>query len=208
MLYPERLLPQARFYTINHDLRDIDAWLIRYTDHRDILDPHSGHLLPSCVAPQTNHLHDLSTSLLGVFTIGDIVWQIVGDNKPYFIGLWKSGETVQTPVFEQDFVQSSERGFFLLRVADLNGQQIKYNVSENDNLTAVCRVLHTPIRANFWHFSVRWFTLEGDVMKQNGSWKRRLLTSCRALICQFARFEEPDCILPPTQWYDPAPIAS
>ncbi len=202
--YPERLLPEARFQVIRHDPRTIDGYLIRHTEHTDIQDPATGHLLPSCVAPQTDHLHDLSTSLLGIFMPADVEYQLTGGQKSYFTGLWTPGEIVPPPVFEQDFVRRPERGFFVLRAADISGQVVPYNVGAQDNLTAVCQLIHTPVRANFWHFSIRWFNTEGDVLLQNGNWKRRLLTACKALICQFARLEIPNLTPPPTEWYDPA----
>lgn len=208
MLYPERLLPQAHFQTISHDLRAMEGYLIRHTEHTDIRDPATGHLLPSCVAPQTDHLHDLSTSLLGIFTPPDIEYQLTGERKPYFANLWTPGETVPAPVFGQDFVRRPERGFFVLRAADISGQVVPYNAGAQDNLTAVCCLIHTPVRANFWHFSIRWFNAEGDVLLQHGNWKRRLLTACKALICQFACFDTPGYNPPPTEWYDPSANAS
>jgi len=208
MLYPERLLPQAHFQTIRQDLQTAESYLIRHTESTNIYDPDTGHLLPSCVAPQTNHLHDLSTSLLGIFTPPDIEYQLIGERKPYFDDLWIPGETVPTPVFDQDFIQRPERGFFVLRTSDISGLTVPYNMGTQSDLTAVCHVLHTPVRANFWHFSIRWFNAEGDVLLQNGNWKRRLLTACKSLICQFARFEVSEYTTPPTEWYSPASTAA
>lgn len=206
MQYPERLLPKPHFCLIRSDLTATDHCLARHTPTGDIIDPADGKIWASCVAPQTDHLHDLSTNLLGTFTIEDIAIEYIGpkEQKSAFTDLWQPGQTVTAPVFGQDFQLQPQRGFFVLRIADIAGKSVSYNVGGQDGFTAVCQVLHTPIRANFWHFSIRWFNTDGDVLTQHGSWKRRLLTACRSLVRQFATTAAPSYSALPTEWYHSA----
>ena len=52
-------------------------------------------------------------------------------------------------------------------------------------------LLHTPINANYWHFSLRWFCDGEDVLGWTEKKRRRILTAAKTFIIERAFFEEP-----------------
>lgn len=193
MVYPDRLLPRPNYRLIS----DVEAlnlfFLQRSTPDLDIIDPVTNTIKPTYVSSPTEHLHDLSTNLIGVFIPEDRFWRIIGENKEYFTREpWPVGEVVKTPSYPDDFEHVTNLGAIYFPVNKLNGLSIPYNKAAEDGFTAICRILHTPVRSNFWHFSLRWFSEEGDVLHQKGSWKKRMLTSARAALIEFGVISEPE----------------
>jgi hypothetical protein len=71
----------------------------------------------------------------------------------------------------------------------------------NDPFTAVCFVAHTPMKWNYWHFSLQWNTdlgpLENFGEKKRKNVAKRIGQSVRVLISHFAMIEIP--VHPPLQ---------
>ncbi len=193
MVYPDRLLPRPN-YCLFSDIEALDSFFLqRSTPDADIIDPITNTIKPRYISFQTGHLHDLSTNLIGIFLPEDRFWRLIGENKEYFTReLWPVGEVIETPSYPDDFEHTDTLGAIYLPINKLNGLSIPYNKGGQDGFTAICRVLHTPVRSNFWHFSLRWFNEEGDVLHQKGSWKKRMLTSARAALIEFGVISEPE----------------
>jgi len=193
MVYPDRLLPRPNYRLIS-DVEALDSFFLqRSTPDPDILDPDTNTIKPGYISFQTGHLHDLSTNLIGVFIPEDRFWRIIGENKEYFTREpWPVGEVVKAPSYPNDFEYVTTLGAIYFPLNRLNGLCISYNKGDQDYFTAICKVLHTPVRSNFWHFSLRWFNEEGDVLYQKGSWKKKMLTSARAALIEFGLISEPE----------------
>lgn len=197
MQYPQHLLPQSHYRLIGWAAWLEDYYLVRHTPDTDMIDPDTEMLKVDYIVPEnrTSQVRDFSTSLLGTFGREDCFWQIVGDRKGYFLfELWTPGEQPDEPVWQQDFQRDESRGMFFLRIGDIVDQKVPYTIGGKENFTAVCKVKHTPNRANFWHFSVRWFNQDGDIYPdQRGSWIDRMLkTAIRTIIREHAKFEAPE----------------
>lgn len=192
MVYPDRLLPRPNYRPIS-DIEALNSYFLqRSTPDSDVIDPETNTIKPSYISFQSGHLHDLSTNLISVFVPEDRFWRIVGEKKDYYTReLWSVGETVVTPFHPNDFEYIDTLGAIYFLIHQLNGLSISYNIGDQDGFIAICKILHTPVRSNFWHFSLRWFNEEGDVLLQKGSWKKRMLTSARAALIEFGVISEP-----------------
>lgn len=193
-LYPQRLLPKPTFKIIKHeDLNDY--YLIRYTNTKSFLDEDTKFLKTSEIS--SSHMSDLSTNLLGKFEVEDIYIEYLkgSDSSSYFSSDWiEKTEVGIVPIWEKDFSICLDRGFFLLKISEINGHPVPY-CKGNDKFQAFCRIIHTPTNSNFWHCSIRWFDEEGqDIYYQKGSFRNRLNSSTRAVLCEFIKCQVPDAI--------------
>jgi hypothetical protein len=189
MSYPIHLLPNKHFNRIGWHKELNNHYLIRYTYNQDFIDD-DGKLKPSSLVPQTDHLRDFSTSLLGKFDIDDIYLKIIGDNELYFLADWEEGTEVKIPSFNEDFSIELTRGRFFFCIGDLHNVELsKYE--DKTEVIPFCSVIHTPINCNFWHFSIRWFHNGVDLISWTKDKRRRILSSAKAFLIERAIIKEP-----------------
>jgi len=198
MEYPSYLIPKANFKLITWGEWLTERYLLRYTPGSDLIDSENGKVKLDYIYKRENWSQgkDLSTNLLGIYKFDDCYLETIGNRKrTYFDDLWLEGESVDFPLYMSDFVLNTSRGAFYLKIGDILNQEILYNRENEQGLVAVCKVIHTPTRANFWHFSIRWWNDEGDIMEQSGNWIQRMLkTTVRTFIQQHAIIEQPTSI--------------
>ena len=201
MQYPHHLLPQPHYKIILYEPWLNPFYLLRHTHDKELHDPETGLLKLDYIVLQTDHLRDLSTNLLGTFTPDDCYWSIKKESfQAYFGARWKAGEDVNIPS-EEDAEYHGQRGAFYLKIEDCAGHRVK---SEGqDEITVICDVLHTPIRCNFWHFSLRWKDKEGayfdDLTPKRI--KRFFKSWVRKFIQDNAILETPDYVSVPVERY-------
>jgi len=112
------------------------------------------------VEVSSSQLRDLSTNLLGIFTLQDIYIKVNNEN---LLELWVEGDDVAHEFKEPfDFELKPERGYFYFNVHDVLDLEIPGGIS---GIPVNFCVIHTPIKANFWHFSIRVFS-EGVEVSQ------------------------------------------
>ncbi|MDO8366362.1 MAG: hypothetical protein Q7T20_06160 [Saprospiraceae bacterium] len=198
MQYPKHLIPDPNYKRIAFGDWLHNYYLVRNTPDRELLDAETGKLKITYIVPQSNHLRDFSTNLLGTFTLNDVGFflkEVDKERKNYFNALWEEGDLVEPPIFLIDFDFNENLGCFFLFIGDLDGQQVPYQINNGPTLSATCRIIHTPTRCNFWHFSIRWMTEMGDLELQKGTWVERLLkTQVKTLIHQKARVDKPSYV--------------
>lgn len=193
MTYPEHLLPKNNYKFINPHQLHAEAHLIRHTNDSDFWDYDSGNIYASYIIAQTNHLRDYSTNLLGIFKEEDCLISFCKPITKDFLDLWSAGDIINIPLFPEDFEKDDTRGLFYLKISDFSGKQFNYLTGQGEIRTAVCHVLHTPVKSNFWHFSLRWHDEKGDLItdqKAKGD-RKRVLTAAKSLIQEFAKLESP-----------------
>ncbi|MEY4903897.1 MAG: hypothetical protein RLZZ292_1712 [Bacteroidota bacterium] len=188
LIYPKRLLPTASFDLIDFDTYPSNAILIRHTEQKAIWDENN-ELGSEHLAAQTDHLKDYSTNLLGTFLLEDIRYKILktSASATYFMALCQPIQAFnpQIPIYQQDFTIELERGYFLLRTDALHKKTIRYDEIEGEEFT--CAVIHTPINANIWHCSLRWFSKNGeDSSVLSKSQRRRMLGAAKSYIIKNA----------------------
>ncbi len=105
-------------------------------------------------------------------------------------------EEVETPVHEVDFIINNNRHYWCAPINRLHKREFKY---ERDNLplTATCFVKHTPMKWNFWHFSLHWELQTGELLenmteKEKKKIARNLGQAVRVTIAHFAVIQEPE----------------
>ena len=197
MRYPINILPNANYKNIDCDLSD--HYLIRHIPANnlgDLIEPSSGLIKQKIVFTPSDQAHDLSTSLLGVFEIEHLKIELTSTGKSKYNKYCEPDCTVSTPVFKKDYHIKSDRHFWSLLISKINNNKANYEKSKLP-LTAECKVQHSPMKWNYWHFSIRWQTQDGlwhelpDNEKRK-RWSRRLAHEVRSLIAMFAKIEEPN----------------
>ncbi len=160
MDYPFHLLPQRNYKIIPYEAWMNAYHLLHHTRDKDLLDPETNLLKLDYIVINTDHLKDFSTNLLGIFTPKDCYWSIKKQRSDEYFGKsWEEGEEVASPLFD-DFEYHDERGLFYLKIENFARKEVRSR--SEDEITVICDVLHTPVRFNFWHFSLRWRNETGE----------------------------------------------
>ena len=196
MEYPLELLPKSKYCVITSGFNNCQLIRFTSTNNRDLLiDPRTNQLKAEHVCTiESMQLVDLSSNLLGIFTVEHIQLAWIPDSGALFQQHWSEGvEFTDKPQLDVHFNLRPERGFFILPVSSLlSNPPIEFENSDNQTMIAECLVKHTPILGNFWHFSIQWNiipignwnSLTTEDLKKK--FKRNLGTKARSLICQYA----------------------
>lgn len=156
MDYPPDLLPGPDHKKIEWSEDLCSLFLLRHVPTRDFLGE-DGLVRDDCISRQTDHLRDLSTILLGKFHEEDSRIEII-NKEGDFLHAWNDGDLVCCPVHGIDFILKEERCWFYWNI----GKVVSLKFSHVDNMANFeyilrFKILHTPVRCNFWHFSIQVF---------------------------------------------------
>jgi hypothetical protein len=155
MIYPAKLLPQSDYRKIEWSDDLLPLFLLRHTPTQDLLDD-ADKLKEEYIAKQTDHLRDLSTNLLGEFSIEDNKIEVI--NKEFFLE-WNEGDDASEPIYNEDFVVSENRGCFYWNIGEIISLKFSHiDIIDKKYYRLYFYILHTPVRCNFWHFSIRVFS--------------------------------------------------
>ena len=198
--YPYSLLPQPnyQFIEFSKDKLEDSHFLARHTEEQNNQDEF-GNLKASCVAFQTDHLHDYSINLLGTFKPDDLKWKWI--KGTVCVELWLLGTEGIMPVLEQDVIINEERGAFYLNISQLHLQSFELPSPTTNTEKMDCLILHTPTKANFWHFSLRWIVQGEDTTNWETKRRRKVLETARSVIISKAVFEKPALKPIPAAYY-------
>mgnify|MGYP005850082119 CR=1 FL=1 len=185
MQYPTHLLPNQNYKLIDCDLSKF--YLIRHSHiPQDKLLDDLGNLKTEAIAQGAiKIIPDYSTSLFSVFETSDIYIKVINKNYQVYC---KPNEVIDTPVYDKDFILNENRGYWLVKIEKINNQKIKY---EDGSLSAICVVIHTPMKWNFWHFSIRWYINDIDgFLHENPDYetksvRRKLTNEARSLLKEY-----------------------
>lgn len=184
MDYPIVLLPSTNHKTIDCDLSEFCLVRHSHLDNDNILNENSS-LKDEVI--QSKELPDLSTSLYGVFTIEHTKLRVV---NPAFQDYCVPNYDSDTPVYNSDFVLVPNRGYWTIPIVSINQQEVNYS---DEEFSATCHVIHTPMKWNFWHFSIRWFIEDIDDFWHNKpeyqtkSIRRKLSFEIKSLLKEFGK---------------------
>jgi len=158
----------------------------------DLVDAETKKIHIRHICSPSENIIDLSIILLGVFERSYLNIKLtpkgIGDYNHYC----EPDEDVVIPILNEDYVIADNKLCFFIKIGEINGQRVHYKKGD-DTFTAICEVMHTPMRWNYWHFSIRWKTDEGiipyekDLLKKK--WVQRLSSDSRSLISEFAVIE-------------------
>lgn len=198
MIFPLYLLPKLEYKIIDCDLSEY--FLIR---HFDIIDPElpildaNGLIEDKYLFSPSQRLGDLSTSLLSIFTYDDIPVALTKWGGKEFGVYCENDFTTVIPRYLDHFYFAENRNYWRINIGNIHNEPLVYLHSDGDKQSTFhCKVVHTPAKWNFWHFSIRWlfddgkyfFELykEGKVSKGN---LKRISNSVRVLMKKHSKNE-------------------
>jgi hypothetical protein len=132
---------------------------------------------------------------LGVFKLDFVKISLTEQGKVKFNHPCNPDDDVEFP--EDSDYELVEKNFWVIRIGNINGLSIDYSRG-NLPFVAYCRVHHTPMRWNFWHFSLRWANENGELLRQQFEERelqkiaKRIGTEARAIIKKFASIYPPE----------------
>lgn len=110
----------------------------------------------------TRRITDLSTILFGIFRSEHIKLQLTPEGVNEYKDYCEPDCIVKPPVFNEHFKIDEGIKYWAIKINDIAGKTIEYkNPTTNQVLKATCRVMHTPKKSNFWHYSIDWETEDG-----------------------------------------------
>ena len=193
MSYPAHLLPQPNYRTIKWRDELRHCFFHRSVPNADFMDYDTGKVRAKYVNDGSReHLKDYSTNLLGIFRPLDAAIHLEkSERKSYLTESWAEGEVVVPPM-ENDFAVRSEYGCFFYLLGELHDFPQPFSIANQPDYIGNCYIVHTPTRANFWHFSVRWKIENQDIEQAlSESQRKNLLGLVRSFLIERA------IILPP-----------
>ena len=158
--YPDRLLPRAGYAEIEPEVLAEERGLcfVRHYegDEPKFIAEGSTTLDPSCIKIPSGRLDDLSNNLLGVFKPSDVDYGIVkGVENPD----WHTGDGAVSPPAEGEYFKKQRFAYYI--PVDSVLKEFPDNLADNSGAKYHFVVLHTPVKYNFWHISIRVFTADG-----------------------------------------------
>lgn len=209
MNYPVEILPQSGRAFISCDLTG--KYLLRYCEVDEITDPETGFLTDKAIGePAATQMPDMSTSLLGIFMPDHISIHVF--NKDYQVEC-EPDIDVPVPIYKQDFSLIEKRNGWYILISKIAGKKAEYiNGETKKSTTATCEVFHTPMKWNYWHFSVRWFVHEFNEFyhklseEKKQTWYKKLSHAIRVEIKKYGTDKVPDIIPLEEQKYQKAVI--
>jgi hypothetical protein len=163
MEYPIQILPSPNRKWIDCPLDNY--FLTRYYDFElgeQIMDPDTGNIMLKHICSPKENIRDLSTSLLGIFTTQHNNLSFTTEGKAKYMFYCEPSEEVQPPMEFIDFSIAGNRGCWCVQISKVDGKAFEYKQNK-DTLLATSRVQHTPMKWNFWHFSLRWDLNSGPI---------------------------------------------
>ncbi|MEQ8426043.1 MAG: hypothetical protein RIA63_15090, partial [Cyclobacteriaceae bacterium] len=139
---------------------------------------------------------DLSTSLLGVFEIEHLKIELTEEGKRKYNEYCPPDFDAKVPIYKGDYVWNFDRHFWSISIGDIDNVDVSYQRGDMP-FKAKCLVIHTPMKWNFWHFSIRWrvddefwHNLDSKAQRKLA---KRLGHEARSHIAKFAKAEVPNC---------------
>jgi len=189
MNYPSHLLPHTDYKRIVWSDDLLFLYLIRHTSGGNLCFPDTRQINPDKIEFQSDHLRDLSTNLFGIFKIEDIYISVTNSS---FFEYWEEGTPVSSPQYDLDFCKENNRGFFLFCIKDIVNSRIETRLNDNE-LVLNYRVVHTPTKCNFWHFSIRVILNDVNVDSLNisSNQKRKIWRTAKIMLTQLITLDVP-----------------
>ncbi len=202
MVYPTEILPNIKRKLISCDVRSY--FLIRSTPtsiEQELINETTGEIKQSSICSPTEHIIDLSTSLLGVFKLDHNKIELTKESKKKFGAYCAPDCVVEAPIHKIDFYIEEKKGFWTILIEKILNESVSYTFGERPDeiFTAICSIVHTPTYWNFWHYSIKWYLnehscflddIQDDKLKKKIT--KRLSGEARAMIAKFAKIIEPN----------------
>lgn len=197
MKYPVHILPNPAYKLIGCDLNGNHfIRIIKNVDKTQIIDSTTGNLKVEHICSPREHISDLSVSLLGVYTENEIWISLTKEANPIYSTYCNPDEDVRIPEFQQDYVYNANNHFWCIPVEKIHNQLFDYTLGVDGQFVTLCQVYHTPMRWNYWHYSIRWCInqnmLEDLEKNEKDKYARKIAHNVRVLFSEYARISVPD----------------
>jgi len=201
MNYPAQLLPNRHYKIIECDINHLH--LVRHIELKgedEIIDPDTGNVKLKYVADPTRHIADYSTNLLGIFELKHIAIYLTADGKKLYNTYCLPDAEVKPLIYNTDFQITNNRKYFTIKIADISNIPVPFVINGIEK-KAKCLIEHTPMKWNFWHFSIRWINDNSEYLHDQNEnlfdrpkqgWVRLLSTAARAMLVHYADTNEID----------------
>jgi len=200
-IYPEEIIPSESKKLIGCDISN--QVIFRFFNEKpniDIIDDSTGFINQIYICDPSNRIYDLSTNLLGKFNLIHGKLNIIGKNKSYFINYCNPNDIVDKPKFKKDFEIDNSRKFWFILIDKIDNYNIPYKSLNKDSISfdAECKIFHTPVRSNYWHFSIRWlikpvnaqpFWLNSLDQSKRKKYVKKISTMARVEIAEHAKIK-------------------
>lgn len=204
MNYPIEILPNNKRKLISGNIQSF--YLIRSTPTDvalDLIDENTGELKQKTICSPAENIVDLSTSLFGVFELKHNKIELTPDSKNELGAPCEPDCEVRIPSYNVDFYFCNKKGFWSIHIDKIYKQRVSYTFGDLPGKTffAVCSIIHSPAKWNYWHFSINWFLedyscflneIQDDKLKKKIS--KRLSTPARALFAKFSSLSAPPLV--------------
>lgn len=187
MSFPRVLLPQRSRKKIICDLSFY--FLSRSTETKDIIDEH-GEVANNHICSPKEHILDLSINLLGYFHFDHHYISLINKkNNPY--NEYCNPDHNSNPlILNQHYIIDKLKGWWSVQVSDILNQEYQVIYKNMETLEITPLIDHTPMKWNYWHFSIIWnfnnLDLNSRSQTQQKKIKRLLAGEARSVIKQFA----------------------
>ncbi|MGI4805922.1 MAG: hypothetical protein ACRYFL_14240 [Janthinobacterium lividum] len=192
-IYPLILLPKEHYKKIECDVSDF--YLIRHFD----IDPdvqvinELGHLSDEYICKSPEHIKDLSTSLFGHFLPSHTKIKLTKKGASEYEECCPNFQGVPLK-FNDDYVNDELRRYWLISLSVLKSMNIDI-IHDGKKIQANSYIVHTPMKWNFWHYSIRWL-VDGQELLTNVKYtnsgqraiSQRIGAKARSIIAQNAFF--------------------
>jgi hypothetical protein len=195
MDYPVEILPNPQYKLIDCDLSA--CFLIRLMDDvsiDDIVDSETGEIRTNYICSPPERISDMSFGLFGIYNARHIQLAFTNAGKAKFMLYCAPDEVVIPPEYETEFTNDAKKLYCSLPIQALNNQQFFYTRG-SDPFIATCLVKHTPVRWNYWHFSLYWKIEEGLLEELEESRRKKIAKrighSVRVELSRLAKLSSP-----------------
>jgi hypothetical protein len=158
-VYPSVLLPQPNFKYIDCDLSNF--YFIRYFEikaHIPIIDDNND-IAQTYICSPTSNIQDLSMSLLSHYEYEHVKILLTELGIKNYSHYCLPSYPGQPLIYKDEFLKTESRGYWLIEAnlcdslkCDITFVKEKVEIQ----YTAKSKKKHTPMRWNFWHFSLLW----------------------------------------------------
>lgn len=163
-----------------------------------------GYIKDKYICEQSTHMQDLSTSLLGIFDHRFIKTNLTKSGKEQYNEYCNANDNINRPS-RSHYIYNNDLGFWIVKIGEIHNEKAAYPES-NPQFEAICKVEHTPMKWNYWHFSIRWITNEGywhELLdsRQNKKLGKKLSHETRSMIAKNAKTDLVKYIDIPKSYY-------
>jgi hypothetical protein len=194
MKYPTEILPCPDYKLIECDLSNLT--LVRSfmsIENEQDIDSSTGNINIKLIAHPTENINDYSTNLLGIFELSHLKIALTASGKELYSCYCRPNEEIEPPIFQLHYSIDDERKYFTIKISDIINLKIPYKYNEQE-MKASCIICHSPMRWNYWHFSLRWLLQNGEWLHEvpKKGWTRKIASTSRAILVHLISLQFPN----------------